>query len=119
MKSKKPSFRRADTERQLRLGKKRPKLQKWRKPRGHHNKLRLKRVSYPAVPSVGYKSSRNESGKIAGAIPVVVNNLTELNKLTKDNVAIIARTLGAKRKIELIKVAEEKKIKIINLRRKK
>jgi len=46
----KTRFVRVDTHRHSRLGKGRPKLQKWRRPRGKHNKTRLKRFSYPIQP---------------------------------------------------------------------
>ena len=107
-------FVRADTFRLLRLGKKRRKLKKWRRPRGTHNKLRLKRVGHPALPTVGHRSPRKESGKISGLIPKLVHNVNELSKLDKNSIAIIAR-VGARKKLEIIKKAEEMKIKIINL----
>lgn len=77
--------------------------------------MRKKRKSYPASPSVGYKSSRKESGKIENLIPVLVYNIQDLQKLQKSNSAIIASRVGAKKKIDLIKKASEMKIKILNL----
>jgi large subunit ribosomal protein L32e len=107
-------FIRQEVLRYSKLGKNRKKLQKWRKPKGRDSKMRLKRRNYPAVVSVGYKSPRKELGKINGKIPVLVYNLKDLEKLGKENVAILAR-IGAKKKMELIKFAEDKKIKILNV----
>lgn len=118
MKHKKPKFIRPDTFRFSRLGKNRRKLQKWRRVRGKSNKLRLGRAGYPKVPSVGFKTPRKEAGKVQGLIPKLVHNLDELNSLTKNEAAILAR-IGARKKLELIKKADELKIKILNLGGKK
>lgn len=111
-------FLRPDTQRFSRLGKNRKKLQKWRRVRGKSNKMRLGRAGYPPVPTVGFKKARKESGKVQGLMPQLVHNIAELEKLTKNNIAIIAR-IGARKKLELIKRAEELKIKIANLGGKK
>ncbi len=113
--NKRPKFIRADTFRLLRLGKNRRKLQKWRKPTGHHNKLRLKRFGHPVQPGVGFGSERASAGKISGLIPIRINNVAELEGLSpKINIAILAR-VGAKKKIALIKRAQELQIKISNI----
>jgi large subunit ribosomal protein L32e len=115
MSNKKPKFLRADTVRLLRLGKNRRKIQKWRRPRGHHNKLRLKRFSYPVQPGIGYGSLRKDEGKIGGLYPVLVHNLTEMQKLnSKTQCAILAR-IGAKKKIDMLKKAQESGLKVINI----
>jgi len=111
---KKPKFLRQETVRYLRLGKKKKSLRKWRLPRGKQSKIRLHRFSYPPMPTVGYKSPRKEAGKIHGLIPKLVHNLRELESLSKDNIAILAK-VGAKKKLELIKKADELKIKILNV----
>ena len=108
-------FVRRDMSRFSKLGKNRKKLQSWRKPKGRDNKMRLKRKSYPSVVSVGYKTSKKESGKVNGLFPVLVHNLKELESLGKDSAAVIAK-VGAKKKLELIKKADELKIKILNVK---
>ena len=111
-------FIRPDTFRFSRLGKNRRKLQKWRRVRGKSNKMRLGRAGYSVVPRVGFKTPKKEAGKIKGFMPKLVHNLSELQTLTKDEAAILAR-VGAKKKLELIKKADELKIKILNLGGKK
>ena len=96
------------------LGKGRKKLQKWRKPKGRDSKMRLKRKGYSKTVSVGYKSPRKSLGKINGMKPVLVYNVKDLFKLDKNSVAIIAR-IGVRKKLDIIKHAQEKKIKILNL----
>jgi len=118
MKSKRPRFLRTDWWRRARLGKGRKKLQKWRKAKGETNKIRLKRFGYPRKPGVGYKTNRQEYGKIMGMIPVLVHNIDELDKVAKNQIVIIAK-VGARKKIDIIKRAEEKGIKIYNLGAKK
>ncbi|MCA9485555.1 MAG: 50S ribosomal protein L32e [Nanoarchaeota archaeon] len=108
-------FVRQDVSRYAKLGKNRKKLQKWRKPKGRDSKMRLSMKSYPASPTVGHKSPKKDSGKIDGMTPILVHNTNELLSLTKGQVAILA-SIGARKKLEVIKLAEEKKIQIINLK---
>jgi large subunit ribosomal protein L32e len=111
-------FLRQDYLRHSRLGKNRKKLQKWRRPKGRDSKMRLRRKSRPASPGVGYKSPRKTIGKIGGLKPILVHNIKELDKVDARSIAIIAK-VGAKKKLEMIKHAEEKKIKVSNLGGKK
>ncbi|MDO8563732.1 MAG: eL32 family ribosomal protein [Nanoarchaeota archaeon] len=107
-------FLRQDTRRHLRLGKRRRKLQKWRNPRGRHNKVRRQRRNYPARVKIGYGTPRETSGKIDNLTPVLVHNLKELSVLKKDSLIIIAR-VGARKKLDIIKKANESGFKIMNL----
>ena len=110
-------FLRQDYHRFSRLGKGRKKLQKWRRSKGGHSKMRMKRRSYPAGQSPGYKTHRSEFSRIKGLLPVLVHNVHELSRVTKDRIAVIAK-VGAKKKLEIIKKAEESKIPVFNIRRK-
>ena len=111
-------FLRSDTRRHLRLGKKRRKLQKWRNPRGRHNKIRRQRRNYPLRVKIGYKSPVAQSGLIDNLRPILVHNLKEVSSLKKDSIIIIAR-IGAKKKLEVIKKANELGLKIMNIGGKK
>ena len=106
-------FKRQDYMRYLKLGKRKSKVV-WRKPKGRDSKMRLKRGGYPSSPIIGRKKSNKDSGKINGLNPILVHNLSELESLDKSSAAILAR-VGAKKKFELIKKAEEMKIKILNV----
>ena len=108
----KPRFLRSDTVRLLRLGKKRRKLQKWRRPRGRHSKIRRKRVGYPVQPGIGYGSKLSIRGLIKGKEPVLVETLKQLNSLSKNNLVILSRRLGAKKRIEIVKHAHSKGLSI-------
>jgi large subunit ribosomal protein L32e len=110
----KRTFLRSETHRFSRLGKGRPKLQKWRRPRGKHNKTRLNRFSYPVQPGIGCGTPRKDEGKVDGLMPILITNHSDLDKLSKSNIAIVSRKLGAKKKIEIMKKLLEKNIKVMN-----
>ena len=105
-------FPRQDSMRHLKLGKKGRK--RWRKPKGRHSKMRKRRKSYPKIVLIGYKSPKETSGKINSLKPVLIHNFKELLKVKKDEIIILAR-IGSKKRIELIKSADEKGIKILNI----
>ncbi len=111
-------FRRTDYMRSLKLGKKRKKARTWRAAKGKHSKMRRKRKGYPIIPEIGYRSPREDRGKINNSVPKLVYNLNDLSSLGKNSVVILAR-IGAKKKLEVIKKAEEMNIRIINIGGKK
>ncbi|HRZ85743.1 MAG TPA: eL32 family ribosomal protein [Candidatus Paceibacterota bacterium] len=111
-------FTRRNTTQYLRLGKKRKKLQKWRKPKGRHNKMRKKRKGYPATVSIGYSTNKIGIKQINGKDKVIVNNLSDLEKVQHNQIAVIGK-IGNKNKIEIAKRAQNKNIEISNLNVKK
>lgn len=115
---KKPIFVRKDTFKQSRLGKRRKKKQKWRRPRGRHAKLREKRGGYRAVPSIGYGSPSSSKGLVGGFRPMLVYSVEQLSQLKGGERAVIGR-VGTKRKLEIAKAALERKIILSNLNAKK
>ena len=108
-------FKRQDFMRYGKIGKNRKKIQRWKRPRGRHSKMRLQRKSYPAVVSSGYRTDKKEAGRVDGLLPILVHNVKELESAGKENIVILAR-VGAKKKLEIIKVAAEKKIRIHNVK---
>ncbi len=108
-------FLRQDTSLFFKLGRGRRKLQKWRKPKGRHSKMRQKRKSYPASPSIGYRTDTEERAKINNLYPLMIENMSDLKKANKDSILVLSSRLGSKKKLEIIKKAEEKKIKILNV----
>ncbi len=112
LKSKKPDFYRH-------LWWKKPKFSnepKWRKPKGTDNKMRLKKKGYPPLVEVGYRSPRLVRGlHPSGRIPVVVHNVKELEDLDPDKyIVYIGRTVGLRKKIEIMKHAINKGFKVAN-----
>ena len=112
------NFIRRTWNRYSKLGKRRKNKQVWRRPTGRDNKMREKRRGYPAVVSVGYCADKQEKGKIEEKTPIMVNNINDLDKIGKDNIAIIG-SVGKKKKIEIAKKAKEKAILVHNLNIKK
>ncbi|MCH7568259.1 MAG: 50S ribosomal protein L32e [Nanoarchaeota archaeon] len=115
MKMKKKKFIRTDSNRFSKIGRKRKKLQKWRRPKGRDNKMREKRFGYPRLPTVGQKTPKKEIGKIRGMKPYLVYNVKDLDKTNKKTILIIGR-VGAKKRLEIIKKALEMKLKISNIK---
>lgn len=110
-----PRFVRSETVRFMRLGKHRKKLQKWRKPRGRHNKMRKKRVGYPITPSIGYGTPQGTRNLIQGKMPLLVSSMKELSKAHAGSIVVFSRRIGAKKKIEMIKFAHEHKMHLLNV----
>jgi large subunit ribosomal protein L32e len=109
-KAKKPAFMRQEGYRHKRLG------DSWRRPRGRHSKLRKGEKARGRKPSVGYSSPRAVKGLTAeGKKPVHVSNRADLEKLDpKREVAVIKAGVGKKKRMEIAREAEEKKIEVLN-----
>jgi len=107
-------FLRVDTNRHSRLGKGRKKKQKWRRAFGRDNKIRENKRGYPKGVRVGFKKQDKEY------VEKIIHNISELEKIeTKKNVKIIIGNVGMKKRLEIVKKAEEMKIRLGNLNTKK
>jgi len=107
-------FLRRTSSRYSKLGKRRKKKQVWRRPTGRDNKMRERRKGYPARVEVGYKTENKKRNKIQQKEPKIVRNIADLQKINKNQIAILGN-VGVKKKIEIAKKAKEKKIEIYNL----
>ena len=74
LKSRKPRFVRKDWRELSKLGRGRKKKQRWRKPKGRHNKLRAKKRSVGKMPGVGYRSPKSIRGTFQGLTPIWIIN---------------------------------------------
>ena len=112
VRKKKPKFIMQDSHKKKRLKK------KWRKPKGLDSKVRYKMRGYRRKVSVGYKTPEVIFGlNKDGLKGVLVESLKDLDKIKQDSeAAIISRKLGTKKKVEVIKQAKNKSIKIINIK---
>lgn len=110
----KPKFLRKDVFEMPRLGKGRKKKQKWRKPKGRHNKLRAKKRDVGSLPGVGYRAPREIRCRISGLMPVLIRNEKDIARLKEGEIAVLA-SLGLKKKIQIAKKASELNLKILNL----
>lgn len=116
LKAKKPTFIRHDAHK-----KKRADGGAWRRPKGITNKVRLHRKGYAKGRSTGYGSPVAVKGlSREGLKQVVVKNAADFDGLNpKEDGIIFSRTVGARKKLELIKIATEKKFKVLALDTKK
>lgn len=87
---------------------------KWRRPRGKDNKMRLKRSGKQPMVSVGYRGPKEVRGAHASGLKeVMVATPGQLEGL--ENVIIrINRTVGNKKKIDIVKMAVKSNLKIAN-----
>ena len=105
-KIKKPKFKRQEHSMK--------KLKKtWRRPLGKRSKLRMKEKARGKRPSIGYRSPKNVRYlSPQGLREVRVSNLKEMKEVKKDSeIAILNRTLGKRKRNEMIKYAEQNGIK--------
>lgn len=107
---KKPNFKRQLANAYVRLH------GKWRAPRGSTSKLRRKEKSHGRQPNAGYGAPRNlRFLHPSGMREILIHNLNELQKIdAKKEAARIAASVGTKKRNEILKKAEEMKIKILN-----
>ena len=109
MKRKKPVFLRRGGGIFRRLG------LKWRKPKGIHSKLRQHKREAGKIVRSGYGSPRSVKGlHPSGFKEVLVFNVKDLGKIRQGEAARIAANVGKKKRLEMMKKAEELKIKVLN-----
>jgi len=109
-----PKFLRHTSHKYSKLGLRRKKKQIWRRPTGRDNKMREQRRGKPALVAIGYSTDKKERGKIEGKTPVIVRNTLDIQKMQKNQIAMLGK-IGKKNKIEIAKKAKELKIEIYKL----
>ncbi|HLD37054.1 MAG TPA: eL32 family ribosomal protein [Candidatus Nanoarchaeia archaeon] len=103
-------FLRRGWNKKSQLGRGRKNKQKWRKPKGRHNKMREKRKGYAKTVSIGYGKPKKERAKTLKT----VRNVKDITKMKKGETATLSK-VGRKNRIEIARKAEELGIKICNL----
>ncbi len=110
IKGKKPTFKRQDSHKKTSLG------IAWRRPTGLQSKMRHQFKGYSRRVKQGWRSPveiRNFHGK--GVESVLVFNIADLTNVKQSQGIIIAKTVGKKKRIEIIKKAQELKLMILNI----
>jgi len=110
-KRKKPSFARQESHRRkdIRKG--------WRRPRGVHSKLRLRRRGKPARVSIGYKLPEAVRGLTTdGLKQVIISNPSHLKLLGKEQIGVVSSKVGQKKKLIILKEAQKAGIKLANVK---
>lgn len=110
MRKKKPKFLRQDTY-------KCSFKNKWRKPRGLHNKIRLNRAGHAAKPSRGYGSPQEQRGlHRSGLVIVTITTLNDVQNLDpKKHGLMISSKLGLRKKVDLLQKLGDK-FRIFNVK---
>ncbi|HIQ50214.1 MAG TPA: 50S ribosomal protein L32e [Nanoarchaeota archaeon] len=110
MKRKKPEFLRQNWFRFPRLG------EKWRRPKGRHSKLRRHEKGKGFLPHPGYGSPALVRGlHPSGLKEVRVFNVNDLEGLDpKIHAVRIASQVGKKKRIEIMKKAQELGLRVLN-----
>ncbi len=88
----------------------------WRKPRGINSKIRKKLGGKMKMPSISY-GAQHEMRYLhpSGLKDVLVYNLRDLEKIdSKKEAARIAASVGKRKRSDIMKKAEEMKLKILN-----
>lgn len=85
----------------------------WRRPRGHDNKQKVAKGFTPACPAIGYRQARDVRGMHpCGERAVLVRNIAQA--MTAKGAIIIAAGIGGKKHEAIVKIAKEKKLKVLN-----
>ncbi len=87
---------------------------KWRRPKGRQSKLRLEKKGKGKRVKIGFAHG---DGLIKGKTPVYISNLRDVEKATKENIAIIASSIGKKKYVEIVKALKEKGVEILKVRK--
>ena len=112
LKAKKPKFKRQNT------GLKKKLAPGWRKPKGYHSKLRLRKRDHGHYVSPGYKSPAAVKGlSREGLVPVLIANPGQLTQLKKDIHGIIVDgAIGVRKRMAVLEAAIKGGFKVLNFR---
>jgi large subunit ribosomal protein L32e len=109
VKARKPAFNRQETHRRNKLG------TEWRKPKGVHSKLRLRRRGKGKMVSIGYRMPSEVRGLTSeGLRQVYVSNVDHLKYISKDEVALIKK-VSSKNRLKILQAAQKASIRILNI----
>ncbi|MFQ5986768.1 MAG: 50S ribosomal protein L32e [Thermoplasmata archaeon] len=105
-----PAFRRQEWFRYKRLG------VAWRRPRGHHSKLRRHLGYRPSLPSAGHRGPRAVRGlHPSGFQEVLVHRPEDLEGMNAETQAgRIAHSVGTRKRVAIQERADELGIRILN-----
>ena len=111
LKRKKPNFLRQDAHKVKRLE------QKWRRPKGMHNKMKFGYKGHRVRPSIGYGSPSSIKGlNKSGLLEKLVYNIVDLEKINPEQEsAVISSNVGLKKKFIMLEKAKQLKIKVSNI----
>ncbi len=91
---------------------------KWRKPRGLHNKRRLNKAGHQKNPSQGYRSPVWVRGLHKSGLELItIYNKKDLQEVNPEKQIVeIASTVGLKKKFDILEECKSKSIKVANVK---
>jgi len=112
MKRKKPIFARQEVHKKKRVD------WTWKKPRGLHNKIRLRKSGHRRPVSVGYRSPVAVRGLSRQGLKIkLAYNKKDVESADKEKEGVvIGASVGLKKKLMLLNIAREKQITVINVK---
>lgn len=113
IKHKKPKFRRQESWRYKRV------TDRWRRPHGIDSKMRKKIKGWPASPTTGYRSPKKTRGlHPSGFLEIRVQTIEDMLGIDPEIQAIrIARTVGERKRVQILAIASERGVHVLNPRR--
>ena len=113
LKSRKPNFVRGDSNKE-----KSKTRSKWRKPRGLHNKRRLRKKGHQKNPSVGFKSPKEVKNLTREGLTLFrITNIKDLKNLNKElHAPIISSNVGLKNKLKILEKCLKEEIKVSGIK---
>jgi large subunit ribosomal protein L32e len=110
LKKRRPSFIREGYHKKIATKK------NWRQPRGNRSKVKLERRGRRHRPKIGYRSPSEVRGLTKeGFEIIIIENLDAMKKINPIlQVALIASTVGLKKRVDMLKIAKENKVTIYN-----
>ncbi|MDA4114248.1 MAG: 50S ribosomal protein L32e [Thaumarchaeota archaeon] len=108
-----PEFVRPESWRYVRLH------PEWRKPKGMDNKVRKSIKGWPRRVKVGYRGPHQVRGyHSSGHTEVLVYNIHDLLKVVPEkDVVRMGRTVGGRKRVEIMKRASELGLRVLNPQR--
>ncbi len=89
---------------------------RWKRPKGLQSKMRERRKGNPKYIEPGYGSPSLVKGTTPdGLFPVMVENVADLARVKEGFGVIVSTGIGMRKKVDVVKAAVEKKLKLINV----
>lgn len=88
----------------------------WRKPKGITNKMRLNRKGHTPNVRPGYGTPVKGKNLSGGLEIVNVSSIDQLDVINPKEQCVVLGRAGKQKKLDMIKKAEEKNIKVVNLK---
>lgn len=104
----KPIFRQVGAHNYSKLGLRRRKKQKYRRPAGGDNKIRLNRAGRLRKVKIGFRNDNSQRGLIQGKKSVMIYNVNDLKKINKDYIGIIGKIGNKNKKIIAEQIIKDK-----------